>query len=302
MMTGQITATIEARDLEAIDNIIYEPKTEELTARSVFPQKYDVNEGAESYSYDVMTRSGAAKVIANGADDLPLVDVDMVRKSVPIYSIGVGLSYTVQDLRAARMQGTTVDAAKAATVRRAIAEKENSIAFRGEKKYAIKGAFEATGIQVDTSPTNGEGGASSWAKKTAEQIIDEIGEAHTKITVLPGYGTASLKLCLPPKQYELINKKRYSNEDSRSVLKVLQDNAWFSAIVRVPDLVGIGTADSDSFAVIHDSNETAELIIPMDITRHPEEYAFPRTKVPFEERTAGVVVRFPSAIVRVDGI
>lgn len=138
MMTGQITATIEARDLEAIDNIIYEPKTEELTARSVFPQKYDVNEGAESYSYDVMTRSGAAKVIANGADDLPLVDVDMVRKSVPIYSIGVGLSYTVQDLRAARMQGTTVDTAKAATVRRAIAEKENSIAFRGEKNMLSK--------------------------------------------------------------------------------------------------------------------------------------------------------------------
>ncbi|WP_420215015.1 major capsid family protein [Listeria monocytogenes] len=99
-MPGKITATIEARDLQAIDNVIYEPKQEELTARSVFPQKFDVNEGAESYSFDVMTRSGVAKIIANGADDLPLVDVDMVRKSVPIYSIGIGLSYTVQDLRA----------------------------------------------------------------------------------------------------------------------------------------------------------------------------------------------------------
>ncbi|EGT1408848.1 major capsid protein, partial [Listeria monocytogenes] len=38
-MPGKITATIEERDLQAIDNVIYEPKQEELTARSVFPQK-----------------------------------------------------------------------------------------------------------------------------------------------------------------------------------------------------------------------------------------------------------------------
>lgn len=302
MSRGAVTATIEARDLTAIDNVIYEAKAEELAARSVFPQKYDVNEGAETYAYDVMTRSGAAKIIANGADDIPLVDTDMVRRHVPIYSIAIAMSYTQQELRAARMQGTSVDTAKAATVRRAMAEKENSIAFRGEKKYDITGAFQATGIQVVPSPITGTGGSSAWSKKTAEQIIEELGDAHSLITVLPGYGSAPLKLCLPPKQFELINKKRYSPEDPRSVLKILRENAWFSDILRVPDLIGMGTTDTDCFAIIHDSNETAELIISMDVKRYQEEPNFPRVKIPFEERTAGVVVRFPSAIVRCDGI
>lgn len=301
-MSGKVQSTIQSRDLEAIDNIIYEPKQEELTARSVFPQKYDVSEGAETYTYYVMSRSGAAKIIANGATDIPLVDEDMVKHSVSIYSIASSFAFTVQDVRAARQQGTTVDTSKATTVRRVMAEKENAIAFKGDKKHAIKGAFEAAGIQVMNSPITGEGGLSKWESKTAEQIIDELGEAHTKIVTLPGYGTAPIKLCLPPKQYEIINKKRYSNEDKRTVLQIIRENAWFVDIIRVPDMAGLGTDNTDSFALVHSSNETAELIIPMEIMRHPEEYNFPRTKVPFEERIAGVVVRFPSAIVRCDGI
>ena len=74
-MGNDVTATLEARDLQAIDKVIYQAPQEELVARTMFNVKTDINPGAETYAYNVMTRSGAAKIIANGADDLPLVDI-----------------------------------------------------------------------------------------------------------------------------------------------------------------------------------------------------------------------------------
>ena len=72
-MGNDVTATLEARDLQEIDKVIYQAPQEELVARTMFNVKTDINPGAETYAYNVMTRSGAAKIIANGADDLPLV-------------------------------------------------------------------------------------------------------------------------------------------------------------------------------------------------------------------------------------
>lgn len=86
-MGNDVTATLEARDLQEIDKVIYQAPQEELVARTMFNVKTDINPGAETYAYNVMTRSGAAKIIANGADDLPLVDIDMKRYQSPILQL-----------------------------------------------------------------------------------------------------------------------------------------------------------------------------------------------------------------------
>ncbi len=293
-MGNQVTATLEARDLEAIDKVIYEAPQEELVARSMFNIKTDINPGAETYGYYVMTRSGAAKIIANGADDLPMVDTDMKRYQAPIFTIAAGIRYSRQEIRQAQMLGNSVDSTKAEIARRTIAEKENSFIFTGDKKVNHKGVVNAEGIQVINSPKK-------WADMTSDEIVEQVRKSRAKITIIPGFKGANLKMMVAPEQYEELNR-RYSDYDARSIMKVLQDNGWFTSIEQVYDLSGVGTSGTDSFVIMDTKPSTCEILLPEDIVRLQEEWKYPNWKVPFEERCGGALIRTPYAIVRVDGI
>ena len=290
-------------DLEAIDRTVYQPKYEELTARRILNLKTDVDPGAETYAYNVMTRSGVAKILANNADDVPLVDLDMRREFQRIYSIVTGFRYTVQEQRAASLTGMAVDTAKAGVARRAVAEKENRLAWIGDADFGIKGLINATGIQTENVPNNGETSPSTeWSAKTGEQMLEDVRIIRAHITVLPGHGdSGNLILGVPPEQYEILSK-RYSDYDPRTILEVIRSRNWFRDIVRAPELRGVGTGGTDSLLVFDSSREVVELLLPMDLYRHDPEWKFPAWKFAVEERCGGCIIRYPMAIARGDGI
>jgi len=290
---------ITPQDLNAIDKRIYEPHESELKARKVFAVKSDIPAGAETYSYDVITRSGAAKILAPGASDVPLVDADLERHTVDIYSIAAAFNISVQEVRQAQMSGRPIEVTKADTVRKAIAQKENQIAFSGEEKYKIKGITNATGVQVYAVP-QGEKGSTSWAEKTGEEIVNDIIDAKGKVDKLPGHEADTLLLTTDAKL--LLQKKVFNDFTKQTAIQYLTAEGFFKTIETVEDLAGKGLNDSDCFVVLDSSPSVVQLGIPMDITRHPQEYAFPNTKVPFEERLAGLIIRYPMAICRADGI
>lgn len=290
---------INPRDLKALDKRVYEPKTSELKARSIFALKTDIPAGARTYSYNILTRSGAAKILAPGANDIPLVDADLEEDVVKIYSIAAAFGIDAQEVREAAMLNMPIDTTKAELVRKAIAEKENQIAFVGESEYNIKGITNATGVQVFAVP-QGTSTKTTWADKTGDEIVDDILTAKGKVDILNGHEADTL--LLTPAAKQIIQRKVYNEFTKQTVLQYLQSENTFARIETVNDLEKKGTAKSDVFVVLDSSADVVELGIPMDITRHPEEYAFPRTKVPYEMRTTGLIVRYPMAIVRGDGI
>ena len=292
-------ALIRPQDLNAIDRRVYEPNASELKARSIFALKTDIPAGAKTYSYDVLTRSGVAKILAPGANDVPLVDADLTEETVKIYSIAAAFNISVQEVREAQMAGRQLDVTKADIVRKAIAEKENQIAFSGDSKYGIKGLTDAVGIQVYAAPQNEAGTSTQWKDKTGKEIVADIRKAKNMINKLNGH-TADTLLLTPDSSEEL--EKTFNEFTQQSVLEYIRSQNWFQRIETVNDLKGKGLAGSNCFVVLDSSPNVVELGIPLDITRHPQEYAFPNTKVPFEERTTGLIIRYPMAIVRVDGI
>lgn len=291
---------ITPQDLNAIDARIYEPHESELKARKIFVVKSDIPEGAETYSYDVITRSGAAKILAPGATDVPLVDADLKRHTVNVYSIAAAFNISVQEVRQAQMAKRPIDVTKADTVRKAIAEKENQIAFNGDEKYNIKGLTNATGVQVYAVPQNKAGTSTKWKDKTGEEIVNDIIDAKGKVDKLPGHEADTLLLTTDAKL--LLQKKVFNEFTKQTAMQYLQSEGFFKRIETVEDLAGKGLDGTDCFVVLDSSPSVVELGIPMDITRHPQEYAFPNMKVPFEERTTGLIIRYPMAICRADGI
>ena len=291
---------ITPQDLNAIDKRIYEPHESELKARKVFAVKSDIPAGAETYSYDVITRSGAAKILAPGASDVPLVDADLERHTVNIYSIAAAFNISVQEVRQAQMSGRPIEVTKADTVRKAIAQKENQITFSGDEAYKIKGITNATGVQVYAVPQNEAASSTAWKDKTGEEIVNDIIDAKGKVDKLQGHEADTLLLTTDAKL--LLQKKVFNDFTKQTAIQYLTAEGFFKTIETVEDLAGKGLNDSDCFVVLDSSPSVVELGIPMDITRHPQEYAFPNTKVPFEERLAGLIIRYPMAICRADGI
>ncbi|WP_427071053.1 DUF2184 domain-containing protein [Lysinibacillus fusiformis] len=292
-------ALIRPQDLNAIDKRVYEPHASELKARSIFTVKTDIPAGAKTYSYDVLTRSGAAKILAPGATDVPLVDADLTEKTVKIYSIAAAFNISVQEVREAQMAGRPIDVTKADTVRKAIAEKENQVTFSGDKTHGIKGLTDAVGIQVYATPQNEASTSTKWKDKTGKEIVADIRKAKNMVNKLNGHEADTL-LLTPDSNEEL--EKTFNEYTQQSVLEYIKSQNWFKRIETVNDLAKKGLAGSECFIVLDSSTDVVELGIPLDITRHPQEYAFPNTKVPFEERTTGLIIRYPMAICRADGI
>lgn len=292
-------ALIRPQDLNAIDKRIYEPHASELKARSIFTLKTDIPAGAKTYSYDVMTRSGAAKILAPGATDVPLVDADLTEETVKIYSIAAAFNISVQEVREAQMAGRPIDVTKADTVRKAIAEKENQIAFSGDAKHGIKGLTDSIGIQVYATPQNEAKTSTKWKDKTGKEIVADIRKAKNMINKLNGHEADTL--LLTPDSFEEL-EKTFNEFTQQSALEYIKSQNWFKRIETINDLKGKGLADTDCFVVLDSSPDVIQLGIPLDIMRHPQEYAFPNTKVPFEERTTGLIIRYPMAICRADGI
>lgn len=139
-----------ARELDQVKAKTYDKQYPELSALAYFPITSEVNEGAETttyYSYDV---TGMAEIINNYATDLPRVDVKGDSHTANIRSIGDSYGYNVQEMRASRMAGKSLDARKGAAARRASDYMVNKIAFAGDKKHNLIGIFsEENDILID---------------------------------------------------------------------------------------------------------------------------------------------------------
>lgn len=290
---------LRPQDLEAVDKKIYEPKKEELKARTILNVKTDVPAGAETYSYDVMTRSGAAKILAPGATDIPLVDADLKRHTVNIYSIATAFNLSVQEIRNAQMARRPVEVTKADTARKAIAEKENKLVWMGDKDHNILGVVNATGIQVLAVPNNEAGTSTKWKDKKGVEIVEDIKKAKNLVNKLPGHEADTLLVAA--EKYEHLEKV-YNEHMMQTCLQYIQSQNWFKRIDYTSDLNEQGTGGTDCFLVFDSSPDVVEMLVSMDITRHPQEYKFPNYKIPLEERCGGAIVRYPMAIVRGEGI
>lgn len=139
-----------ARELDQVKAKTYDKQYPELSALAYFPITSEVNEGAETTTYYSYNITGMAEIINNYATDLPRVDVKGDSHTANIRSIGDSYGYNVQEMRASRMAGKSLDARKGAAARRASDYMVNKIAFAGDKKHNLIGIFsEENDILID---------------------------------------------------------------------------------------------------------------------------------------------------------
>lgn len=296
-----------ARELDYIKSKSYDKIYPEFTALNRFPITHEVPEGAESMTYYSYEKTGMAAIISNYSTDLPRADVKGKPSTAFVKSLGASYGYSVQDMRASRMAGKSLDTRRAEAARYAIDRTTNVMAFAGNKENNIMGMLSSdnniplyTLSEVDVSGTK----YTDFAHKSASEILDDInGMFAYQAKITKGVEKADT-LMIPHSVYIDISTRQIPNT-GYTVLRFLKENApYLKDIVSAPELEE-DAEETNPYSkgvmlLYTNSAEKFSLEIPMPFYQYPLQNRNLEVLVPCEERVAGIILYYPlSALIAV---
>jgi hypothetical protein len=296
------------RQLDYIKQQTYDIKYPELKARKLIPVSSEADPGAENIFYRQYDQSGIAKVISNYADDLPDSDVIGKEYSAAVKTLGASYKYSIQEMRAAVYGNVPLEQRKANAARRAIAQKENKIAFYGDPLSNLIGLFNAPNVTSVSIPATGTGSTTQWVNKTPDQILYDMNlVSNTVVSVSLGIENPDTML-LPLAQYNYVASTARSDFSDKTILNYfLENNPYIKQVEWLNELLGAGTSGSGSapysrMYAYRRSPEVLTLEIPSDFEQLELQRKNLVFKVPCIERIGGVLVYYPLALAYGDGI
>lgn len=297
-----------ARELDYIKSKSYDKIYPEFTALNNFPITHEVPEGAETMTYYSYEKTGMASIISNYSTDLPRADVKGNPTTAFVKSLGDSYGYSVQDMRASRMAGKSLDTRRAEAARYAIDRTTNKIAFAGDKDNNLMGMlssnnnvplFTLSTVTVDSKSYT------DFKHKTAAQILDDINAMFAYQAKITKNVERADTLLLPASVYIDISTRQVPNT-GYTVKKFLLENApYLKNIEAAPELESDAEETNpytgSGVALLYtNSAEKFSLEIPMAFYQYPLQNKNLEVIVPCEERVAGIIMYYPlSALIAV---
>lgn len=300
-----------ARELDHVKAQSYDVEYPEHTALRLFPVTSDTDEGAETVTYYTYDKTGTAKVIQNYSTDLPRADVNGKASYAQVKSIGDSYGYSVQEMRASRLAGKSLDARKGESARFQIDNLINAIAWRGDSESGLLGVLSKE--QSVPLYTVGQGTTSTktkWTEKTAEEILADVNGMAKQVAKMTKNVERPDTLCVPADVYMDISTRQLPHTEA-TVLSFLLDHAPY-----IKNVVSTAELDADSvetnpYATTGDDGQGVAFLFkndekkmslenPMPFIQHQLQVQGLETVIPCEARTAGVIFYYPfSALIAV---
>lgn len=299
-----------ARELDYIKAKSYDKEYPEMTAINNFPVTHEVPEGAETTTYYSYEKTGMAKIIANYATDLPRADVKGKPTTANVKSVGDSYGYSIQEMRASRMAGKSLDTRKAESARYQIERITNKIAFAGDEENNLMGMLSSNNnIPLYTLSTVTDGGSTytDFAHKSATQILDDINGMYKYQAKITKNVERADTLALPASVYLDITTRQIPNTGYTVAKFLLENSPYLKNIVSAPELESDSTetnpyaSQGKNVALLYtNSADKFSLEIPMAFYQHPLQPRNLEIIVPCEQRIAGIIMYYPlSALIAV---
>ena len=294
-----------ARELDYIKSKSYDKIYPEFTALNNFPITHEVPEGAETMTYYSYEKTGMAAIISNYATDLPRADVKGSLTTAYVKSIGDSYGYSIQEMRASRMAGKSLDTRKAEAARYAIDRKTNEIAFAGDKEHKLMGMLSSdNNIPLYTLATVET--KTSWKDKSAAEILADINGMFAYQSRITQDVERADTLALPPAVFIDISTRQIPNT-GYTVKRFLLENApYLKNIITAPELSAENKATNpygvDVAMLYTNSADKFSLEIPMAFYQYPLQNRNLEVIVPCEERVAGIVLYYPLSALLAVGV
>lgn len=293
--------------LEDLESTIYDVLYANPQDAFVFlPINSSVSAGATSYSYRMVSKIGAAKITADGAQDSPIVDLDLAKTSQDIYQAQVGYTYTVGDQDRGGILDFDYVQDKARLASQTIALAHNEYAFLGgsgvDGGYAsILGFLNNTSVNIGKASGGdyvitdddwtGITGANAYATVTdmIHQVITQSSGLHKATDV--GLSTFVWNACA---------KLLLNSTTSQSVLSALRQNYPDITFHMTASGTARGAGGIDRCFAYQKSSDMVEYVAPVIYQEStPDKAGFAYT-VQARGRMAGTITRYPLSQVYAD--
>jgi len=301
-----------ARELDYIKSQSYDVEYPELTALSIFPISSEVDPGAETITYYSYDKTGIAKLISNYATDLPRADVKGKPTTASIKSIGDSYGYSIQEMRASRMAGKSLDVRKGESARYQIDRLNNQIAWAGDEETGLVGVLSsANDIPLYTLPI-GVNGSISWGDKTPTEIMADINGMQKQVAAATKNVERPDTLVLPSDVYIDISTRQIENT-GYTVKRFIEENApYLKDIIPASELqsdspetnpYGASDGTGQNVALLF-KNDARKLTIenPMPFYQYPVQPKGLEVVIPCEARTAGAIIYYPLSLLIAVGV
>lgn len=298
-----------ARELDYIKAETYDIEYPEMTALNIFPISSEVPEGAESFTYYSYDKTGMAVIINNYATDLPRTDVKGTPNTGYVKSLGDSYGYSVQEMRASRMTGKSLDVRKGDSARYAMDYLANKIAWAGDKKNGLIGILSPENDIpkfVLSTVTVGGKERTEFKYKNPDQILDDINGMQKYVAMITKNVEKPDTLCLPANIYMDLATRRIPDTET-TVLKFLMEHAPYLKEIREAnelqaESVDINPTGSNVGFLFTNNPKKLTLEIPMHFLQHTLQEQGLEIVIPCEERVAGMVIYYPLSALIVEGI
>ena len=298
-----------ARELDHVKAQSYDVEYPELTALQLFPQSSEADAGAETIVYYTYDKQGLAKVIDNYSTDLPRADVTGKPSYAKIKSLGASYGYSVQEMRASRLAGKSLDVRKSESARYQIDRLTNKIAWAGDDESGLMGVLsKGQNIPMYTILPNASA-KTSWLEKDADEILMDVNGMQKQVAKTTKNVERPDTLCVPSDVYMDISTRRIPDTTTTVKDFLLEHAPYLKDIVPAAELDADST-ETNPYAGDEDGkgvaflfkNDPRKLALenPMPFYQYPVQPKDLEVTVPCEARTAGVIVYYPmSALIAV---
>jgi hypothetical protein len=290
-----------ARQIEQVRSKIYEVVYAELRARSFVPMATDIAATAETYVYYVMDMVGEAKVIANGANDLPRVDVSQTERTGKVRTIGDSYGWTLIEMREAARVGQPLAVQKARAARRAIEQQIDKMLASGDTDSQN---LTTEGLLNNTDVTGlGIAAGTFWVlgTTTPATMFAEINGVVNTIVTATKHTWIPDAVLLPTATYEVFRSTPYGTDSDMTALRwFLANNEYIKSVQPWYRGDGAGASAKNRGVVYKKDPDVLEGIIPMEFEQLPPETKGLNMVVNCIARAGGVKVYHPEAMRYVD--
>lgn len=292
-----------ATQLEVVQARVYEYQYPEMKSYKYIPINYNIDPGAEFVTATGYQSVGRARIINSYADDLPEAGILGIRLTNPVVSIGDSYRYSHQEIRSARLANLPLSLRLAEAARRANDQLVNNLAITGDLQTGMYGLINNPNVPMITVPADGVGGSTTWASKTAEQILRDLNLIVNQIVVNSNGVEMPNTLLLPIDQYTYISSTPRSAYSDMTILQYfMMNNQFINTVDWLPQLSGAGINGVDVAIVFDRSSTKLEMQIPMAFTQYPPQERNLEFVIPCESRYGGVVIYYPLSMVIGEGI
>lgn len=300
-----------ARELDHIKAKSYDVQYPELTALNLFPITHEADAGAETVTYYTYDKSGLAKIIDNYSTDLPRADVTGQPSTAQVRSIGTSYGYSVQEMRASRMAGKSLDSRKGESARYQNDNTVNMLAWAGDPTHGILGVLsDGQNIPLYTLGNNEAGDSTAWADKTPDEILADVNGMAAQVARTTKNVERPDTLCIPSDAYMDIATRRLGETGETVLSWLLSKSPYIKNIIPASELNHDSNETNPyaasgntgvAFLFKNDENKLS-LEIPMPYMQHQLQVKNLETVIPCESRCAGMIVYYPMSCLIAVGV